>query len=183
VTAKPERLLDIYLNDHLAGSTLGVELARRLAANNESEPAFGRPLAEIAEAIEADRKILEEVMELLEIRRGVVKPAGAWTAEKLGRFKLNGQLAGYSPLSRVAELEMLYIGLTGQIRMWRALARSLRGVGKFDFAKLAERAGEQRNRVGDLHLAAAARAFDPGGGAAESELNGSTETEGRQASP
>ena len=32
-------LLSIYLNDHLAGATGGVELARRMRASNESDPA------------------------------------------------------------------------------------------------------------------------------------------------
>jgi hypothetical protein len=153
-----------------------------LCANNEGEPAFGVPLAEIADEIEADREILEAVMERLEIRRGVVKPAGAWTAEKLGRFKLNGQLTGYSPLSRLAELEMLYIGLTGQIRMWRALAHSLGKAGEFDFAELAERAGAQRDRVEELHLEAATRAFAPGAGP-RSTSSDSAETKSRRASP
>jgi hypothetical protein len=159
--AKPERLLDIYLNDHLAGATLGVELSKRLRSSNEGDPTFGEPLAQLADELEADRKILEQVMETLEIRRGVVKPAGAWTAEKLGRFKLNGQLTGYSPLSRFAELEMLYIGLTGQIRMWRALEQTLGKAGEFDFAELARRAEGQRDRVEELHLAAAALTFAP----------------------
>jgi hypothetical protein len=37
-------LLAIYLNDHLAGATLGVELARRLRASNEDDPEFGPAL-------------------------------------------------------------------------------------------------------------------------------------------
>ena len=33
------------------------------------------------------------------------KDGAAWVAEKLGRLKTNGQLTGYSPLSRLVELE------------------------------------------------------------------------------
>lgn len=32
------RYLSIYLNDHLAGATVGVELARRLAARSSRTP-------------------------------------------------------------------------------------------------------------------------------------------------
>jgi hypothetical protein len=32
------KLLSIYLNDHLAGSTSGIELAKRSAANNRGTP-------------------------------------------------------------------------------------------------------------------------------------------------
>jgi len=158
--ASPERLLAIYLNDHLAGATLGVALARRLRSSNRDDDALGEPLAEICSEIEADRVTLERVMELLEIRRGFVKPAAAWVGEKAGRLKLNGQLSGYSPLSRLVELELLHIGITGKMRMWKALQHSLgERAGEFDFGQLAERAARQRGRVEDLHLDAAARAL------------------------
>ena len=35
------RYLAIYLNDHLAGAALGVELARRLRSSNQGDPEFG----------------------------------------------------------------------------------------------------------------------------------------------
>src|SRR6478672_664976 len=101
------RLLAIYLNDHLAGAQFGVELVRRVASSNADDPVFGPPLAKLRDEIEADRVTLEEVMDRNSIRRDPLKPAAAWAAEKLGRLKLNGQLHGYSPLSRVVELEGL----------------------------------------------------------------------------
>jgi hypothetical protein len=150
------RLLGIYLNDHLAGATLGVELARRLRSSNEDSAA----LAEICGEIEADRETLEEVMEQLQISRGRLKPAAAWTAEKLGRLKLNGQLTGYSPLSRLVELELLHIGITGKLRLWRVLGQILGNcLDGVDFEALAQRATAQRGRVEELHLEAAATAF------------------------
>ena len=45
-----------------------------------------------------------------------------WTGEKLGRLKLNGQLLGYSPLSRLIELEGLMLGIAGKLAMWIALS-------------------------------------------------------------
>jgi hypothetical protein len=99
----------------------------------------------------------------LEIRRSRVKPAGAWISEKLGRLKPNGRVRGYSPLSRLVELEFLYIGISGKMQMWNALERTLDGqLGEFDFRRLAERASQQRDRVMELHLAAAAEAFPSG---------------------
>jgi hypothetical protein len=155
-----ERLLAIYLNDHLAGSTLGVELCRRLRSSNREDSELGQPLAELCEEIEADRETLARLMDRLGIRRSVVKPAAAWVAEKLGRFKLNGQLTGYSPLSRLAEIEVLAIGITGKMQMWRALQRSLgSSQAGFDFGDLAERAIRQRDRVEDLHAIAATLAL------------------------
>ena len=155
------RLLGIYLEDHLAGATMGVELARRLRSSN-AEGELAAPIARLCEEIEADRETLERLAERLEVRPRRWKSRGAWVAEKLGRLKLNGQLRGYSPLSRVVELEGLYIGITGKMQLWKTLERladeRLRG---FEFDRLAERAALQREAVDELHFSAAELAFPP----------------------
>jgi hypothetical protein len=139
---------------------VGVELARRLRSSNADDAVLAQPLKEICAEIEADRATLEQVMERLGIRRSRAKPAAAWVGEKLGRLKPNGQLTGYSPLSRLVELEFLSIGINGKMRLWLALEHT---VGKthtdFNFAQLAERAEHQRKQVETLHLEAAGRAF------------------------
>jgi hypothetical protein len=153
-------LLAIYLNDHLAGATLGVELARRLRARNEDDPEFGPVLAEVCAEIEADRETLKAVMDQLGVGQSRLKPLAAVLGERLGRLKLNGRLWGYSPLSRLDELELLQIGVAGKRRLWRALehthARDLSG---FELGALAERATEQLRRLEALHLKAAALAL------------------------
>ncbi len=160
LSSDPANLLAIYLDDHLAGSTVGVELARRLVASNEGDPDFGPPLKTICAEIEADRATLDRLMKRLETSRNPVKPVVAWAGEKLGRLKLNGQLRGYSPLSRLVELEALGIGITGKTRLWAALEHTLGDeVPGFDFKQLAERAVRQRRVVEELHLEAAARAL------------------------
>jgi hypothetical protein len=165
--ATPERRLAIYLNDHLAGATAGVELARRVRDSNEDDEELGAPLAEICAEVEADKETLAGLVQHLEIRRDPIKPIGAWAVEKLGRLKPNGQLTGYSPLSRLVELEMLMIGITGKMGMWRALASTLGPrVGEFDFERLTERGERQRDVVAGLHLEAASRALPAGSGRA-----------------
>jgi hypothetical protein len=159
-SADPDRLLAIYLNDHLAGATLGVELARRLRSSNRGDAEMGEPLAKICAEIEEDRETLIRLMERLNVDRNPFKPALARVAEKLGRLKLNGQLRGYSPLSRVLELEVLATGIGGKIQLWNALEQSFgESLDGFDFHALAERADKQGQRVEDLHLAAAQRAL------------------------
>ncbi len=149
--------LEIYLNDHLAGATGGVELARRLRASNEGNPTYGAPLRQVCEEIEADRATLEQIIKRLGYSRSQVKPAGAWVMEKLGRLKLNGQLRGYSPLSRLIELEGLLIGITGKIGLWQVLAELKLGQDLgIDLEQLSARAAEQRAAVDDLHRLAAA---------------------------
>ena len=157
---KPDarRFLAIYLNDHLAGAALGVELARRLRSSNQGDPEMGPPLSRICAEIEADRETLERLSDHLEIGRDQIKPVLAKIAERLGRLKLNGRIRGYSPLSRVLELEVLS-GLVGaKMQLWNALEESFREtLDGFDFGELAARADSQGQRLEDLHLAATRR--------------------------
>jgi hypothetical protein len=153
-------LLAIYLNDHLAGATAGVELARRLRGSNEDDPEFGPVLTEVCAEIEADRETLKAAMDRLEVGQSKVKPIVAVLGERLGRLKPNGRLWSYSPLSRLVELELLQIGVAGKRRLWRALEHTHAGdLPGFDLTALAERATEQLRRLEALHLKAAVLAL------------------------
>jgi hypothetical protein len=148
--------LAIYLNDHLAGATGGVELARRLQGSNSGDPDFGPPLREVCAQIEADRETLEAIMDRLGVGRDRLKPLVAVLGERLGRLKLNGQLRGYSPLSRLEELEALQLGVVGKRGLWRALGHArARDLPEVDFGALMERAEDQLKRLEALHLEAA----------------------------
>jgi hypothetical protein len=154
------KLLAIYLNDHLAGGTLGVELARRLRASNQGNPDFGPALAEICAEVEADRETLEAVMDRLGVGRSRLRPFAAVLGERVGRLKLNGRLRSYSPLSRLEELEALQLGVAGKRRLWRALEHACPGdLADFELDALAERATAQLRRLEALHLKAAALAL------------------------
>lgn len=156
--ADADRFLAIYLNDHLAGATLGVELARRLRSSNQGDGEFGQPLAQLCGEIEEDHGTLVRLMEHLEVGRDPVKPVLAKVAERLGRLKLNGRLRGYSPLSRVLELEFLSGMVGGKLQLWNALEQSFgESLDGFDFHALAARADSQGQRLEDLHLAATQR--------------------------
>ena len=154
-------MLAIYLNDHLAGATLARDLAKRAAGSNRGSsygPFLERLEAEIAE----DRESLLEVMRALGAGVDRIKLFVAWGGEKLGRFKFNGRLLGYSPLSRVEELELLALGVTGKLALWRsleALAPREPRLGEFNFALLARRAESQREELEAHRLRAAAEAF------------------------
>ena len=94
------KYLAVYLNDHLAGATGGVELAKRAASSNEGSD-YGAFLSELAHEIAEDRASLVRIMERLEVKEDRLKTTGAYIFEKVGRLKPNAQLTGYSPLSRV----------------------------------------------------------------------------------
>ena len=150
-------LLSIYLNDHLAGSTLGVELARRLRGSNRDDPEFGPPLSKLCVEIEADRETLKSIMGRLGVAQSKLKPPLAVLGERLGRLKLNGRLRGYSPLSRLDELEVLQLGVVGKRRLWRALEHTRADdLADVELNALAERATDQLRRLEELHLKAAA---------------------------
>lgn len=145
-------LLHLYLNDHLAGAVAGTELARRAAAENEGTE-FGAFLTDLAQEIEVDRLALEALMETLGASRDLLKGGTAWLAEKLGRLKLNGQLTGYSPLSRLLELELLASGVEGKLCLWRALQVVLGP--STQLGDLVERGERQRAGLEDWHRRAA----------------------------
>ena len=112
--------LTIYLHDHLAAATLGVELVRRAKRQNQDGP-YGDFLADLAAEIEEDRAQLQAFAHRLGAGRDELKTALAWTGEKLGRLKLNGRLTGYAPLSRVVELEALMLAVQGKLALWQSL--------------------------------------------------------------
>jgi hypothetical protein len=152
-----DRLLGIYLNDHLAGATGGVELMRRLTGRNRGTE-YAEPLQEITGEIEEDRKNLELVMSHVGVAPNPVKITAARAAERVGRLKLNGRLLGYSPLSRLEELEAIRIGVEGKLALWRSL-RETRGADPrlegIDLEQLIARAERQRDRLEALRLRAA----------------------------
>jgi hypothetical protein len=155
------KLLGIYLNDHLAGSTSGAELARRAAGANSGTP-LGDDLARLAAEIGEDRESLKAIMASLELGEDRVKVAAGWSAEKLGRLKLNGRLTGYSPLSRVVELEGLALGITGKLALWLALRGLVDEEPRLDAAeldRLRERAERQRDAVERHRMDATREAF------------------------
>ena len=153
------KLRGIYLNDHFAGSVAGVELARRAAGSNEGTE-LGDFLAGLAAEIEEDRETLSGVMGALGVSADPVKRSLAWGAEKVGRLKPNGQLLGYSPLSRLVELEGLRIGITGKQALWDSMAATpIPELAEFDFEALSDRAARQLADLEPHRLAAAAEAF------------------------
>jgi hypothetical protein len=153
--------LGIYLSDHHAASVAAVQLARRAAQSNRGTR-HGEVLATLAAEIEEDRQALRLIMQRLGVRPDPAKAAVAWSAEKLGRLKLNGQLTGYSPLSRLEELEILSLGVEGKLGMWRALQRGLdHGIPEAELDTLIKRAMSQRRRLERQRLDAAEEALSP----------------------
>ena len=138
--------LSVYLNDHLAGATAGVDLAHRVAD------------AALATEVEEDREALLDVMRRLSVGRDHLKLALGWGAEKAMRLKP----AGGAALRRLEDLEAMSLGVEGKLALWKALQRTygddprLRGV---DLDELIARARSQRRRLERLRMGAADEAL------------------------
>jgi hypothetical protein len=152
--------LAIYLQDHLAGATFGLELVERCRRNNEGTD-FSEPLQELSDEIRSDRGTLRRLMHAVGAEPSRLKNSVAWVSEKAQRLKFNGQLGSYSPLARVEELESLAIGIAGKRALWELLEHVGRSLEGYDFAALREAAEDQLARVDSLRLRAAETAFGP----------------------
>jgi hypothetical protein len=79
--------LTIYLADHHAGATFGVELARRTRAQNEGTP-YGDFLERLATEIEEDRQQLEQIMDRLGVQQDPLKVGLGWASEKVSSMQI-----------------------------------------------------------------------------------------------
>jgi hypothetical protein len=152
-------LLGIYLNDHLAGATAGVGLARRMAASRQG-PSPGGDVRDLAAEIAADRVALIAMMTALGIPVRSYKVCAAWIGEKAGRLKFNGHLLTRSPLSTLEELEILRLGVEGKAAGWRTLRVLADREEHLDSGQLDEliaRARRQADLLEELRVRAAAQ--------------------------
>ena len=159
--AGTSKYLRIYLNDHLMGSTVGVELVRRIANEHKGEE-LGNFASALAREIEADRDALLDIMTTLDASKDQLKVAAGWVTEKAGRLKRNGELRSPSPLSPVVGLEGLSMGIEGKRLLWVALAETepvAQRVGAQRLQELIARAESQRDDVERHRREFARRAF------------------------
>ncbi len=149
--------LAVYLNDHLAGATGGIDLFRWVAGEHHGT-AYGEALARLADEVGEERQALLEIMTALDISVRHYKMAGGWVAEKLVRFTVHGGLKPRSPLSSVLELEALHLAVLGKRAAWRLLRMVAETDPRLDAARLdalAARADQQSVELEQLRMAAA----------------------------
>jgi hypothetical protein len=154
-------LLGIYLNDHLAGATGGVELVRR-AARGCRDSETGGALDALAAEIAEDRATLLDIMAALGVSPRRYKVYAAWAGEKVGRLKFNGRLVGRSPLSTLVELEALRLGVEGKAAGWRTLRTLADHEPRLDQTRLdvlIDRARRQSQTLEELRVRTAAEIF------------------------
>jgi hypothetical protein len=153
------RPLDVYLNDHLGGSTFGSELAKQIRDRSKGT-ALGELMATIAAEIDEDRETLLALMEQLGTAKSPLKQAITWVAEKASRVKFSGATSGGPEVGLFLALETLVLGVTGKLAMWTALAEIAAEhppLQSADLERLIARARSQRDALEAERLAAARR--------------------------
>ena len=153
------RPLDVYLNDHLAGSTGGVEVAQR-AVDDFSGTELGEFFANLLTEIQEDKTTLEDLMKQVGTQPNPLKQAGAWVMEKVSRLKLSSLKGG--DLEALLTIETLQIGIQGKCALWLALkevADSIPQLGGTDLDRLISRAEDQINRLETERMKAATSAL------------------------
>ena len=151
--------LATYLNDHLAGSVVAIELLERLeAAGTDMSPT----LAQVRADIEADRAELRELMRRLQIAESRPRKVTGWIAEKFSQVKLRLDDPAGGPLRLLESLELVALGIQGKLALWRALSATAEvdpALRIVDYERLGGRAQDQWRRAEVLRLKAAKAAL------------------------
>ncbi len=153
--------LTTYLNDHHAGSLGAIEMVDHLVETFEDKP-LGQFFKDLRTEIETDQKTLESLIEKIGAHESTIKKAGAWVAEKVSRAKIRVSDSADDQLGLLHALEALMLGITGKRALWTALAAAAERVPQLrhlDYAKLQQRATEQRNRIEEKRQEVARQVF------------------------
>jgi len=156
-----DRAIDVYLNDHLAGATLGSDLAEQIRERHEGSR-LGELMNAIAPEIEQDRQLLVDLMERLNTSQNPIKQATGWLAEKASRVKFSGIGSGEPDEGAFMALETLTLGVEGKASLWKAL-REIQShyppLASTNLDELIARADRQHDALEHERLAAGALAL------------------------
>ncbi len=106
-------LLGIYVNDHLAAATGGIELVGRMIGVHRGSR-WEPPLQQLLTELRDEKSSLLDVARALGVPVRQYKQLGVWVAEKVSRAKFNGRLLSRSPLSDLVEFEFLASAVRGK---------------------------------------------------------------------
>lgn len=153
--------LSKYLNDHLAGSVIALELVGHVISS-DAAGGFTAGFEQLRADIEADQETLKGIIAATGEPETTGRKAAAWLAEKAGRLKLQLRGSDEEPLELLEALEIIQLGIVGKLGLWGALAQlsdSTPGLAGVDFQRLAGRATAQVAILEQQRLLAAQRAF------------------------
>ena len=141
--------IETYLNDHLAGSVVALELMENLEEIYAEHP-IAAFIANLRADVEADRNELENIMKRLDISQSSTRKVSAWLTEKVTELKMRLDDSKHGDLRLLESFEALSLGIEGKRSLWislSAVAEISPGLRIADYDKLKQRAEEQRARV------------------------------------
>jgi hypothetical protein len=112
--------LETYLNDHLSGSIVAIDLARRRASAHADDE-IGTDLRRFATEVERDQRTLRNVMSSLAVSPSMTKELIASGTAWVDSIRTAIKLPGAPNLVR--DLELLIIGVRGKELLWKSLER------------------------------------------------------------
>ena len=155
-----EKLLGLYLSDHLTGATAGVSRIQRMAEAFADTPVAAE-LSRVSAEITRERDVLSGLIQDLGVRRRPHRQAAAWLSEHAGRLKLNGRIVRRSPMTMVLEAELMRAAILGKLGGWQTLeelAPEL-GLDPATFRKFGDDARSQIEALSRVHEHARSNAF------------------------
>jgi hypothetical protein len=143
-----------YLNDHLAGSLMALELIDNLIAGDHPSNKL-HFLQHLRQEIVADREELQSLMKQLGASPSRSRQAMAWIAEKIAEVKLHLDDRTGGDFHWFEAMEVLRLGIEGKRLLWRALAAASKRMPQLagvDFDRLEQRAIKQAQQVEAFRL-------------------------------
>jgi hypothetical protein len=152
--------IHVYLNDHLAGATAGVELVKQAAERHDGE--LGEFFARLADEINADYNTLTSLMDQMGAHASGAKEVLAKAGSSVSETKFSGESMDDPQFGTFLTLETLSIGVEGKRCMWKALnvvSDQYPELASADVGTLIERAQSQRDRLEEKTLELAGSAL------------------------
>jgi hypothetical protein len=152
--------IHVYLNDHLAGATAGVDLAKQAAERHDGE--LGEFFAQLTDEISADHNTLTALMDQMDAHASGAKEVLAKAGSVVSETKFSGESMNDPEFGTFLTLETLLIGVEGKLCMWKALKvvedeyAELQSV---DIDTLVKRAQSQRDKLEGKRLEVAGTAL------------------------
>jgi hypothetical protein len=150
----------VYLNDHLAGATAGVDLAKQAADRHDGE--LGEFFAQLGDEIGADYNTLTSLMDQMDAHASGAKEVLAKAGSEISEAKFSGESMDDPEFGTFITLETLAIGVEGKLCMWKALkvvADDYPELSSADIDTLIERAQSQRDKLEGKRLEVASTAL------------------------
>jgi hypothetical protein len=150
-----------YVNDHLGGAQLAVELLEAMR-DQQDDQEFRQFASVLLPEIQADDLVLRRIAEKIGGGPSSIKQLGGWFLEKAARLKLGH--TGSASFELFESLELLALGIQGKASLWRALQVASRSDGRlreYDLESLIRRALDQYGIVEDRRLKLSESVFSP----------------------